>query len=117
MSFGAYISNLLVAKLNNADRSKLPVIMKVGISYQPTDELRLNVDLYKDVEFDPVLKIGLEYVLIEKISLRTGINTQPFKAFFGGGIDLGRFMFNYAVTSHQFLGMSHQVSIGFNYQK
>jgi hypothetical protein len=117
ISFGAYVSNFTVARLNNEDRTKLPVIMKIGLSYTPTEDIMFNIDLYKDVEFDPLLKAGLEYKIIDKVFLRTGMNTKPFKVFFGGGILLGRFAIDYAVTSHQFLGMSHQASVSFNYQK
>jgi hypothetical protein len=91
--------------------------MKVGISYQPTDKIILNLDVHKDVDFDPEIRVGLEYMVIEKVSLRTGIKSQPFKAFFGGGIEFGKFKVDYTLTSHQFLGMAHQASVAFAYQK
>jgi len=115
--FGAFISNLTVSKLSNPERTKLPVVMKIGISYQPTDEITFNVDVQKDVEFDPLFKIGLEYRILSKICLRTGINTNPFQAFFGAGLVLNRFKIDYAVGSQQLLGMSHQASVTFKYQK
>lgn len=69
LSFGAHISNLSVSKLNNSEQTRLPVIMKVGVSYEPTDEIFLSFDLYKDVNFDPNLSIGLEYQIIDNIYL------------------------------------------------
>ena len=91
--------------------------MKVGIAYEPTKDIFLSIDLCKDIDFDPNFRIGLEYQIIDNIYLRTGINSKPTKAFFGGGVKLGKFKIDYAVTSHEFLGMSHQAGIGFNYQK
>lgn len=117
LSFGAFISNLTVSKLNNPEQTRLPVVMKIGLSYQPTEDVKLNMDVHKDVDLDPLFRMGLEYRIIDKIFIRTGINTQPFKAFFGAGLELNRFKIDYAVNSHKLLGMSHQASLAFNYQK
>lgn len=117
LSFGAYISNFTVSKLNNAERSKLPVIMKVGFAYIPIEELRWNVDLVKDVDYDAVLKTGIEYVFLEKFALRTGLNTGQLKSYFGVGLYLKRFQVDYAVSSNQLLGTSHQLSVSYHYHK
>ena len=117
LSFGAYISNFTISRLNNSEKSSLPVIMKVGFSYQPVNELQLNIDLNKDVDYEPILKAGIEYLVSGKLYLRTGMNTNPFKGFFGVGILPGRFKIDYAIGTHQFLGNSHQASVSFNYLK
>ena len=49
LNFGAYISNFTLSKLDNPERSELPVVMKLGMVYKPIDELRLYFDLHKDV--------------------------------------------------------------------
>lgn len=117
LTFAAYISNFTLSELNNTEKTKLPVVMKAGISYKPIDALSLFFDIYKDVEYDPVFKAGIEYIVIQKVYLRTGLNTNPFKSFFGLGVDLGRFNLGYAVSTHEFLGTSHQASVSFTYQK
>jgi hypothetical protein len=117
LSFAAYISNFTSSSLNDVNKTRLPVSMKLGLSYTPTEEIMLNIDLCKDVEFNPVLKAGLEYKIVEKLFVRTGLNSTPFKVFFGGGVCFGRFVIDYAVSSSTFLGMSHQASVSFYYQK
>ena len=117
ISFAAYISNITSSSLNDANKTSLPVSMKIGLSYTPTEEIMLNFDLCKDVEFNPIVKAGLEYKIANKLFIRTGLNSAPFKVFFGGGISFGRFVIDYAVTSNTFLCMSHQASVCFNYQK
>jgi len=77
----------------------------------------LNIDLNKDVDYEPILKAGIEYLVSGKLYLRTGMNTNPFKGFFGVGILPGRFKIDYAIGTHQFLGNSHQASVSFNYLK
>ncbi len=116
LDFGAYISNFTMSSLNNAEKSPLPVVLKIGVSYIPVDELRVNFDLYKEINFEANVRVGVEYEIVKQFALRTGINTNPFKAFFGAGLYLGRFSIDYALTSHEFLGISHQASISYRYQ-
>ena len=116
-SFGASITNFTASGLGDMDHSSLPVIMKLGICYVPTNKVSLRVDIVKDIEFDPEIRAGLEYWINEKLSLRTGINSQPFSGFGGLGIKLKLFEFDYAFCSHQFLGMNHQISVVYQYQK
>lgn len=115
LSFGAYISNFTISTLNNSEKSKLPVIMKLGFSYKPAKGILMNLDLYKDVDYNPILKAGIEYLIKEKVYIRTGINTEPLKGFFGLGIILNRFKIDYAVGTSQFLGTFHQATISFIY--
>jgi len=116
-SFGASVSNFTASSLNDLDDAALPVVMKVGISYKPVEQVSLLVDLVKDVEFDPEFRAGVEYWIHQKLALRTGINSQPFSGFAGFGLKLKQFEVDYALCSHQLLGFSHQLSVSFQYQK
>lgn len=116
LSFAAYISNFTLSKLDDSEKTVLPVFMKTGLSYKPIKSISLNLDLYKDVDFDPILKTGIEYIIVKKFHLRTGVNVNPYQSFFGAGIHLKRFRIDYTISSHQLLGNSHQASISFNYQ-
>ncbi len=116
LSFGAYISNFTLSQLDDSQETMLPVFMKTGLSYKPAKSLSLNLDLYKDIDFEPVIKAGIEYVIVKKFFLRTGVNVNPYTSFFGAGIHLKRFRIDYSISTHQFLGNAHQASISFNYQ-
>jgi hypothetical protein len=116
-SFGASVSNFTASTLNDLDNAALPVVMKIGISYKASENVSLLADLVKDVEFDPEIRAGIEYWINQKLALRTGINSQPFAGFAGFGLKLKQFEIDYAVSSHQFLGFNHQLSVVFQYQK
>jgi hypothetical protein len=115
LSFGAFISNFTISKLNNSENTKMPVIMKVGLSYKPKRNVSLNMDILKDIDFESNVKLGIEYMIVDKVYLRTGLNANPFKGFFGAGILLDRFQLDYAIGTHQFLGSSHQCTVSYNY--
>jgi len=117
LTLGASISNFTATSLSDVDRSSLPVIMKLGVCYKPSEHISIVADLVKDVEYDLQWRAGLEYWLSGKIALRTGINAEPFSAFFGLGLLLKQFDVDYALNSNQFLGLSHQVTVAFRYQK
>jgi hypothetical protein len=106
--FGANIFNLNQATLNG---ELLPVLMKAGLSYRPGKKVMLNAEVEKDVLYKPTVKAGLEYAVLEKFSVRTGINTRPFINFFGLGFQNKIFQLDYALTKHSQLGYSHRISI------
>jgi hypothetical protein len=117
LNFGAYISNFTLARLSNPEHSELPVFMKLGLAYVPVSELSLYLDIYKDVANEAIVRSALEYALESKFYLRTGVNTHPLTAHFGGGVVLKRFKVDYAFSNNDFLGATHQASISFTYYK
>ena len=116
VSFGAHIYNFNQGQLNTAfgDTEKVPVIMKVGLSYQPVPALLLNIETEKDIDLPATFKAGVEYELVKNILLRTGIQTAPFNNFFGVGFTPRWFHLNYALSTNDPLGISHHLS--FTYQ-
>ena len=106
--FGATVSNLNQAKINN---ELLPVVMKAGLSYRSGKKIMLNSEVEKDILYKPSIKIGLEYAILEKFRIRTGINTNPFVNFFGVGFQNHSFQLDYALTKHLQLGYSNRISL------
>ena len=109
---GAYVFNLNQATLNNAADQDLPVTMKVGISYLPTDEFTINAEVMKQVDAEERVRIGINYQLIKNVSVRTGIETNPVKGAFGVGFSPGRFLIDYAYGNQSVLGDIHDLTLG-----
>ncbi|WP_366512668.1 hypothetical protein [Lunatimonas sp.] len=109
--FGAHIYNLGRARLSRITQEYLPTIVKAGISYRPTDFLTINAETEKEIYLDPLIKIGLEYSIQERLDLRTGVHTHPGQLFFGIGFRPGRYRFDYAVNQHHQLGFTHHFSV------
>ncbi len=115
--FGAHIYNLTNAKLSKVSQDHIPTVVKSGISYRPSEKLMMNLEAEKDILLDPVLKLGLEYNLMDRVWMRSGINTNPGNLFFGIGFRPRNFILDYAMTQNQYLGATHHFSFGYLIKK
>ncbi len=115
--FGAYIFNLNQVDLVKETGEKIPTVMKGGISYRPSEELFINVEVEKDLEFDEIIKAGLEYQIVENVFFRTGISSQPFLSAFGIGFHPKKLRFDYSYIDDSNLGSIHEVSLAYSFQQ
>lgn len=111
--FGAHISNLNQAELSEFTGEKVPTVMRAGLSYRPIEGLILNTDIEKELDVDANLKIGLEYQIIDKVQIRTGIKLEPFESSYGLGFDQGKIKINYALRNNPDIGDIHEISLGY----
>lgn len=117
LCFGASVRNINQAKLADYQDNRLPTVMKIGLNYLAYQKLNINIEIEKDVVQAPKYKFGIEYAIIEKFKTRTGINIQPFLAFFGFGYQIHNFQFDYALSYHEKLGFSHGLSLNYFFGK
>lgn len=115
--FGAHIYNLTNAKVGGNSEDRIPTVVKSGISYRPTEKLMVNLEAEKDILLDPIIKLGIEYNLMDRLWLRSGVNTYPSNLFFGIGFRPRNFVIDYAMTQSQYLGNTHHFSFGYLFQK
>ena len=114
---GANFSNLNRAKVSQNNDQRLPTLVLMGISYLPSESIRIIAELEKDIELDPIFRAGIEYHLNEWIYLRTGISSNPARLSFGLGLRKDRFGFDYAYGQNTALGRTHHLSLVFNLEK
>lgn len=117
LHLGAHIYNLNQAQMTTDfdDAERIPTVLKAGLSFRPIETLRLNVETEKDIDYEASFKAGVEYEIIPKLSLRTGIQTKPFANHFGLGFRPRRLDIQYALSSHQVLGLSHHLSLAWQF--
>lgn len=117
LRFGAHILNLNQAKINDETGERAPTVMKAGISYRPSKELILNAEIEKDLDFDEVFKVGIEYEIVDNVFIRTGISTEPFLGAFGLGFHPKNLKFDYAFSNESRLGSIHEISFAYSFIK
>lgn len=116
--FGAHIFNVNQATISKETGERVPTIMKAGLSYRPGDKLMINLETLKDVDQKASVNAGIEYKVLDKLPIRTGINTFPFSQHFGIGFRPSLFNIDYALINYSDgLGLSHSFSVSFCLQK
>ena len=114
---GANFSNLSQARISKNSEQRLPTAIQLGVSYFPTESLRILAEIEKDIELDPVFKAGVEYQLRDWILLRTGVSSNPSRLSFGLGLRKAQFGFDYAYGQNTSLGRTHHLSLVMKLQK
>ena len=115
---GAFIENITQAKISDFQDERVPTIMQVGISYRPLESVILNLDLQKDIEFKTSVLIGVSYAIIDNLTIKSGVNSNPSKQFFGLDFIPNNIkgVLSYSLSSQQALGLAHQVSIQYSFR-
>lgn len=116
LRWGFAVDNLNRASLADAD-DQIPMIFNTGFSYNVINSLSFNLALEKDIRYNPSVKVGIDYDIIEYLSLRIGTANEPAKFSFGIGINYSMFNLDYALFSHPDLGLTHQAGIILSFGK
>lgn len=113
LKFGAHISNFSQSDLGGQDELSVPVVMKTGLSYEPSDEVLVSTEIEKMLEEDIIYKVGIEYFIHRSIALRTGLSTTPFIAAGGFGLRIKQLSLDYAYGNRDLVGSIHEISLGY----
>lgn len=96
------------------DQEVLPSIFNIGIAYEPTLKVRVVGEVEKISDFRENFKLGVQYAIIDPLSLRIGFNTNPSIVTFGIGYNLDSgFSFDVGSSVHQELGFSPLGGFGY----
>jgi hypothetical protein len=116
----AYVSDVfrLGFSLQNINRAtfgkeddQIPMIINTGLSYNVADELTVNFAIEKDIKYKASFQFGIDYDIIQYLSLRMGFSNEPSKYSAGIGINYSIFSLDYAMFTHTDLGLTHQAGV------
>ena len=110
LRWGFVVNNLNRASIADID-DQIPMVLSTGFSYDIFQNFSLNFALEKDIRFNPSVQLGIEYDIIEYLSLRAGTSNDPSRFTAGVGINYSIFSLDYAFFTHQDLGLTHQAGI------
>ena len=116
LRWGFSTSNVNRATVGDAD-DQIPMLLSTGFSFDILNNFSLNVALEKDIRYDPSLEFGIDYDIIEYLSLRIGSATNPSKFTAGVGINYSIVSLDYAFYTHPDLGLTHQAGIILSFGK
>ncbi|MGD8307169.1 MAG: hypothetical protein PVF17_10985, partial [Ignavibacteria bacterium] len=108
--WGFLISNLNRASIGNED-NQIPMIFKTGLSFDIINSLNVNLAIEKDISYKPSGHLGIEYNIIDQLSLRFGYQNNPSLYSAGIGINFSIINLDYAMFNHNELGFTHQAGL------
>jgi hypothetical protein len=117
ISLGAYIFNPAGFSATQYSDDPAPIVARLGLTYNFTTSFSGIAEVEKNFETRASVRLGLEYLIQEKFSVRTGISTYPAQYTLGAGMQLRHFQFHIAGSMHQTLGVSTQAGIIFQLEK
>lgn len=112
---GFHAYNLTRTVLSEGNDQRVPMNFRLGLQYDFSKKVRMAVEVEKDLELDPMLKVGIEYLPVEMFAIRIGMGTLPLHMDLGFGLRLKNFHFDIAGSVHPVLGFSPKASLAYQF--
>jgi hypothetical protein len=92
----------------------LPTLLSIGVAFHPSQAARIYLELEKDIDYSPRVRIAAEYQVVDALVLRLGVAGNPgtFHAGFGLRV-LEQLRIDLGAGYHPVLGFTP--AIGFAY--
>lgn len=115
VGFHAYNLTRAILVSDSILNDRLPMIFRLGGSYIFSEKVQVAVEVEKDLDLAPIVKLGAEYRPSKLIFIRVGFNTQPFTPSIGLGFHVKGIRLDLATTIHPILGVSPSASLTYNF--
>lgn len=114
LTVGLYINNPSVQNYSSKIiKTSIPTVFYLGSSYQFSDKLLIANTLSKNLKGKVDMSLGLDYKIIEMISLRAGLSIKPFKHYAGFGFNYKNLMVDFAVENDPNLNYTPQIALAY----
>ncbi|WP_316796226.1 hypothetical protein [Pedobacter agri] len=113
-TFGAFVSNPSKQEFSNTDvLMEIPTSFNIGASYLASDKVLIATSISKTLNQSIDVSLGIDYKIIDLLSLRGGLSAKPFKQYAGFGLNYKKFLLDMATTYDANLGYAPQIAIGY----
>ena len=117
LCLGAYVFNPINVKLKTLHKDKIPIIMRLGLSYFVNNEFMITSEIEENFEYDFSYRLGLEYEIYKNFFIRSGFQLNPELFTFGIGYDYDKYIIDICAQMNQTLGASLNCSFVFNIKR
>ena len=117
LTLGFHIFNLPNTGLSGNFEEKMPMVLNLGLNYKFSKKVFAVVDIEKNIDLDPNLKVAIEYHPVKALYFRGGINTYDFHFTGGVGAKLKNFNLDLGFSHQAYLGYVSQISLHYSFNK
>lgn len=90
----------------------LPVLLSIGASYHPSEEVSVYGEMTKDIDFPVRMRLAVEYRIIDALILRVGMAGNPGTFHAGVGIGVRKSLrIDLGAGYHAQLGMTPSIGV------
>lgn len=110
IGLGFAIDNATRSTISN-ESNDIPTIFWLGADFNFVKDLTFYTAIKKELNYNPSLRLGTEYSIIDFLKFRIGVSNEPNTYSGGIGIQYQFFQADYTITSHSDLGLTHQFGL------
>jgi hypothetical protein len=108
---GTHLFNPVMAKLADYNDERMTTVINAGCTFVASEQVRFSAEAEKAMDTKPSVKIGIDYVILDFLSIRAGAASNPTKMAFGFGLNFSNFQLDLAGSYHQVLGFCPSTGI------
>ncbi|TCD04197.1 hypothetical protein EZ449_17980 [Pedobacter frigidisoli] len=113
-TFGIFVSNPSKQKFSGKEvLAEIPTSFNIGASYLVSDKVLIATSVSKAINQSIDVSLGIDYKIIDLLSLRGGLSAKPFKQYAGFGLNYKKFLLDMATTYDANLGYAPQIAVGY----
>lgn len=106
LRLGAYVFNPIHSRLGTLHDESLPIMMRLGMAYQFTEEFLGQCEVEYDTDRAGLsIRTGFEYLVFKKFHLRAGIQANPNIFSFGISYQVAGIVIEVSAQMQQMLGV------------
>jgi hypothetical protein len=113
---GAHVFNPFQSNFTYIAERDIPTIMRVGMGYRNENMLTINAEVEKDLELEPVYKVGVEFNVLYGLNVRAGVCSNPASYSFGLGYIYKRAIAGLGFLSHEVMGFTPHFSLSYEFE-
>jgi hypothetical protein len=115
IDLGVNINNINRTKLDDFQDERFPTIYNVGLKYKFSEGTFWSIEAEKDILHPVNIKSGIEIKTHDIFVVRLGVNSFPFLASMGAGINIKKLQIDIASSWHTNLGLNPAMSLKYNF--
>lgn len=114
LTLGAHIFNPVSGGFKSVSgKISLPVTFRIGGHYRFSEDVLAALEAQTDNQHPPLLKTGVEFLMVKNLVLRLGASGKPFNYTAGIGFVSGRMKTDIGFSYHGSLGVTPSISLQF----
>jgi hypothetical protein len=113
---GVYLVNINSPSVGKNTKHDLPQRIVIGAAYKPQNGVTTSLAFNKAVGYETQVEGGFELQIIEYLTLRLGVGTNPNRFSAGLGIIFEGIQFDYALRTHPVLSETHLFGLSYTWE-